>query len=491
MLARGWPCLLLLACSSDESDDDDPLPPDAAVDASLAEGDAGADAAVPDEPAFPPVLGVEPLEDVNDDPAVVEVELTATLVDREIEDDLTLPMMAYNGLVPGPLLQARVGDEIVVHFTNDLDQPTTIHWHGLRISDQMDGSPRIQDPVPPGGTFEYRFVAPEAGSFWYHPHVAANEQIERGLYAPIVIRDQYDPEYDAERYLLLDDALVDPEAGDFVPFLANHMEAMHGRFGNLLLTNGRPSPEARAEVDEGTVERWRIVNTANARTMELELDGASFRVIGTDGGLLREPYDADYLFVAVGQRYDVEVRYDQPGTAEMLSIVPTVDENGDVRDGAVPTFTVEVTATGVAPREIPWPDLPARPVREADEEVTITMTGEAGGEHGLMWMLNGEAHPEEPLFEFREGETVRMILVNDSGMVEHPFHLHGQFFEILDDETGWPGQPGLKDVVLVPGSRTVEILAYFDNPGRWMAHCHILEHQELGMMGEIVVEPQE
>jgi FtsP/CotA-like multicopper oxidase with cupredoxin domain len=476
-------CLLLAmaSCSSHEgghrpagADAGVELSPDASVDAA-----AGA----PDV-AFPTVLGVQALEDLDPDPDVVEVSLTASLTDVTIQDGLTLPMMTYNGLFPGPLLTAKVGDEVVVHFDNELDQDTTIHWHGLRISDQMDGNPRIQDPVPPGGSFEYRFVVPDAGSFWYHPHIAANEQIERGLYAPIVIRDRYDPAYDAERYVLLDDVLVDPDTGDFVPFMQDSMEAMHGRYGNILLTNGRPSPGAAAEVQEGTVERWRLVNTANARTMELDLRGASFRVIGTDGGLLREPYDVDYLFIAVGQRYDLEVRYDRPGAAEVLSIVPTAEGQE-----SIPVFHADVAATGVAPRVVPWPDLPERPARQAEEEVTLTMSAMAGGEHGIMWMLNGEAHPEAPLFEFRQGETVLMHLENDSGMVEHPFHLHGQFFEIQNDETGWPDQPGLKDVVLVPGSRTVDILAYFDNPGRWMAHCHILEHAELGMMGEIVVDP--
>lgn len=439
--------------------------------------------------AFPELVGASGvLEDLNPDPHVVEVELRARYTQNEIAPDLRLDLDTYNGLFPGPVLQAAAGDEVIVHFTNEMPEDTTVHWHGLRIPDEMDGSPRIQEPVAPeGGTFTYRFVVPEAGTFWYHPHVRANEQVEFGLAAPIVIRDRNDPEYDAERLVVLDDMLVDPETGLFEPFLRSHPELMHGRWGNVLLTNGRADVQ-RQSAEQGMVERWRLINTANARTMTLSIEGARFRVIGTDGGLLREPYEVSELTLAVGQRRDLELVYEGAGEVTMYSHILALDEAGEVVTERVPVYVVDVAASDRTPRTIVWPEFPGVPERGEDTAVDLEFDAVEDPTMGIAWRINGMSHWEEPMFTFGRGQTVRMRLRNLAGP-EHPFHLHGQFFSIVDD--GRPETPGLHDTVLVPGLTTLEIIAYLDNPGRWMAHCHILEHAELGMMAEIVVGDRE
>lgn len=143
---------------------------------------------------------------------------------------------------------------------------------------------------------------PDAGSLWYHPHINTAVQVEDGLYGPIVVFDPKDPVYDLERFLVIDDIRLDDDGSISAQSSMDGM--MGGRFGNVLLTNGRPSKEAADSIEQGTVERWRIVNTANARTMQLGVEGASFRVIATDGGLLPEPYTTKRIAVAVGQRYD-------------------------------------------------------------------------------------------------------------------------------------------------------------------------------------------
>ncbi|MFZ5469793.1 MAG: multicopper oxidase family protein, partial [Myxococcota bacterium] len=420
------------------------------------------------------------------DPKVVEVRLSAQKAKVTLEAGREVEMYTYNGVFPGPLLQARAGDRVVVHFTNQLPESTTIHWHGLRISDQMDGSPRIQAPVPAGGTFTYDFVAPEEGSFWYHPHIRANEQVEKGLYGPIVIRSEDEPRYDAERFLLLDDIYL--QGSTLAPFLEDGMEAMHGRYGNILLTNGVPFGEGlSAVVERGRMERWRIVNTANARTMELTLKNAAFRVIGTDGGLLPAPYTTSRLELSVGQRYELEVTFENPGSVELQMLVATSNGSGQVVETPYTVFALDVAVSGVSPRAVSWP-LRTLPQRVVDETVTVELDGVNDPVHGLRWQINGQSHPTAPLFTFKKGRTVRMRLVNLAGP-EHPFHLHGQFFQVVSDSSRFSVPPGLKDTVLVPGLSTVEIEAYMDNPGRWMAHCHILEHAELGMMAELVVEP--
>jgi FtsP/CotA-like multicopper oxidase with cupredoxin domain len=435
----------------------------------------------PEPEKLPKIFGVERLEDLNPDPDIVEVELQAEVKTVRVNADFELEMYTYNGQFPGPLLDATVGDEVIVHFKNKLPEPTTVHWHGLRISDEMDGNPRIQDPVEPGETFEYRFVVPDEGTYWYHPHVRGHVQIEKGLYAPMVVRapEEERTEVDLERWVILDDILLD--GTDFAPFLGTHMEAMHGRIGSELVTNGSLSI-TRDTTKVGKVERWRILNSANARTMNVELSGASFRVVGTDGGRV-EPFDVDSLTVPVGQRYDLEVRYDTEGMAMLDQVVLARDLDGNIVENRIGVFGVNAQASDQAPPELEWAPAEPLPDREVDREETIVLDAVQGGEYGVQWRLNEKAHAKEPLFEFTEGETVRILLRNELGP-EHPFHLHGQFFQI-------PGRPGLRDTVLVPGMETVEIVGYMDNPGQWMLHCHINEHAELGMMAEYLVNPAE
>ena len=435
--------------------------------------------------ALADVWGVEALEDLNPDDDVVEVELTAAPLSTTILD-VPVDLMAYNGSIPGPLLQAKVGDRVLVHFTNDLPQPTTIHWHGLRISAEMDGTPAVQAPVQPGETFVYDFVVPDAGSYWYHPHVMTNEQLELGLQGVLVVRDEHDPTYDLERYVVVDDILLDDSG--IPPFMAFHMEAMHGRTGNLLMTNGAPET-LLGEATQGEIERWRIVNTANARTMQLSIGGASWRVVGTDGGLLQEPFTTDRLVLPVGARYDVEVSYDGPGPVQLLSWVLTLDENDQIIEVPIAVVEVTVAATEATPPTIDWPALPPMPERDVDDEVQIELYAFNIAGVGLQWAINGQIHPEDPIFTFETGATIRMNIVNKNGP-EHPFHLHGQFFRILGRNGKLTAdEPGLRDTVLVPGMEVVHIEAYMDNPGMWMAHCHILEHAELGMMSKIQVGP--
>lgn len=435
-------------------------------------------------PYVPPALeGLSVLEDKNPDPNVVEVDLVAGVAKRTFFGDIQVNLYAFNGQLPGPALQAKVGDEVIVHFKNDLPEPTTIHWHGLRIPADMDGSPLIQTPVQPGETFTYHFVVPEAGAFWYHPHVRANEQIEKGLYGPIVVHEPSDPTFDRERYFMIDDILLSDTG--MPPFLQSGMEAMHGRNGNVLLTNW-DTETVKLQVEAGTVERWRVVNTANARTMELSIAGASWKIVGTDGGRIPEHYTPARLVVPVGQRYDLEVRYDGPGITTMSSHVLTQNSQGQVVEAAIPIVEVEIAASPREPTPISWSELAPRPERAPDAEATLVLNAVNDPAMGLMWTINGQAHAHEPLLTFTRGQAVKMTFVNRAGP-EHPFHLHGQFFDILTVDGRPAREPGLKDVVLVPGLSTVEILAYFDNPGRWMAHCHILEHAELGMMSEIEV----
>src|SRR5580765_1596526 len=234
---------------------------------------------------------------------MVVFELNAREVEWAYATGRSLRGFGFNGVVPGPLIEAEVGDTVQVRLTNELSQPTTIHWHGLRVPADMDGTEAVQPPVEPGGAFEYRFVVPDAGTFWYHSHVNETEQLERGLYGALIVRGPDEPTLDRERVLLLDDLKLDPN-GDLAPFGDEH-EHHAGREGEVRLVNGRQEPEL--EIAAGQIERWRIVNASNTRYVRLSIGRRPFSILGTDGGLISAPHEATEVLVTPGDRFDLAV----------------------------------------------------------------------------------------------------------------------------------------------------------------------------------------
>jgi FtsP/CotA-like multicopper oxidase with cupredoxin domain len=168
---------------------------------------------------------------------MVRVDLEARPTQWEVATGLSVPGYGFNGQVPGPTIQAEVGDTLVVRLANALPEPTTIHWHGLRVPADMDGTELVQHPIQPGGTFEYRFVLPDAGTFWYHPHTHEIEQLEKGLYGALVVRGPDEPRLDGERVLVLDDLKLDRH-GNLARF-GGWKERHQGRLGEIRLVNGR------------------------------------------------------------------------------------------------------------------------------------------------------------------------------------------------------------------------------------------------------------
>jgi FtsP/CotA-like multicopper oxidase with cupredoxin domain len=217
--------------------------------------------------------------------ATVSVDLEARRTDWEIEPGHTVRGYGFNGMVPGPTIEAKQGDTLVVRLTNHLPEPTSIHWHGLRVPADMEGTELVQHPAQPGRTFEYRFRLPDAGTFWYHPHRNEPEQLERGLYAALIVRGPDEPRLDGERVLLLDDLKLD-RSGQIARF-GGPVQRAGGRQGKTGLVNGMVEPELK--ITAGQVQRWRLVNAASARYVRLSIGGRRFRILGSDGGLLPAP----------------------------------------------------------------------------------------------------------------------------------------------------------------------------------------------------------
>jgi FtsP/CotA-like multicopper oxidase with cupredoxin domain len=211
--------------------------------------------------------------------------------------------------------------------------------------------------------------------------------------------------------------------------------------------------------------------------------------MGTDGGLIPEPYSSDFLQVAVGQRFDLEIRYTDPALATVQSWVFSVNEAGDVVQVPIEVTNITLTETAEAPTVASWPAAEPLPIREVNAEGWLEFDAVEDPITGIKWTINGESMPMEPVLTYWQGDTVNLALFNRLGP-EHPFHLHGQFFEIIRRNGQLVyDEPGLKDTVLIPGKESVHVRAYMDNPGSWMAHCHIPAHAKLGMMGEVLVLP--
>lgn len=432
------------------------------------------------------------LVDQDPDPDRIEVSIIAGPASWEFLPGKPAEVWAYRdgsapeavGSVPGPMLTGKVGDRVTVHFKNELPEVTTVHWHGIRIPAPADGSNISQKPVEPGGTFTYEFTLTDAGTFWFHPHLNNDVQIERGLYAPIVVRGGPEIPVDADRVLVLDDVKV--ESSGLLSETITPLDLMVGRQGNVLLVNGRKLPAIATPA--GARERWRLLNSANGTFFNLALPGHKFRVIGWDGGLLPEPYEADTLVIAPGERYEVLVELTgKPGDALALQTI-YYDRGHELPDyGPRPMMDIMLQAA----RAEPLPDLPARwgevqalPVTP-DTPKRLFVLDEQEGEgpdDEPRFFINMEEFPDVTPVEVKEND-LEIWEVENKATMDHPFHLHGTFFQVQDQpHMGW------KDTVNVPQKSTVRFAVRFDNPGEWMFHCHILEHSERGMMGVLDVQ---
>jgi FtsP/CotA-like multicopper oxidase with cupredoxin domain len=404
-------------------------------------------------------------------PNVVAVELDAQEIAWEFAPGRSIPGFAYNGEVPGPTIEANVGDTIEVRLTNSLPEPTIVHWHGIRLPAAMDGTGAVQRAVEPGETFTYRFVVPDAGTFWYHSHHNETEQIERGLYGPLIVHGEDEPKLDRERVLLLDDLKLDAE-GSVSPFGDSH-EHHAGREGEIRLVNGGQEPEL--ELSGGQVERWRIVNAANTKYVRLSIGQRPFTIIGTDGGLLSEPREATEVLVTPGERVELAVGPFEEGEQIEIEALPYDRGQGESERARFATIRVgasapsRVTAHGSSTR--------IEALASPDTEPTRTIDMKA-------LMHGGHAQRDDPV---RVGELQVWELVNETGS-DHPFHLHGFFFQIVDANGEPPPVVSWEDTVNVPKKSRLRI-AWLpdDRPGEWMYHCHILEHHAMGMMAHFEV----
>ena len=416
-------------------------------------------------------------------PQEVHVQLTAGEVAWELAPGRTVAAWGYEGTVPGPLIVAHVGDTLVAHLTNRLPEPTVIHWHGVRLPAAMDGTDSVQTLVEPGASFEYRFVLPDAGTYWYHSHANETVQIERGLYGAIVVLGPDEPVYDADRVLVLDDVKLD-RIGRIAGTAL--FDRHSGREGGIMTINGRATPDLA--ITAGHVERWRLVNASNSRYVRLSLGGRLFRILGSGAGAHTEERTVTETLLVPGGRIE-------------LAVGPFEAESGPIAIESLPyrrsrmkwprrtlwgRLHVQEAAVGTANRRAATPPSTVEPL--VTGAVVPTRTVRLGARmtlHGHDWLVNGETHHRDA--PVKVGELQVWDVVNDSGL-DHPFHLHGFFFQVVAIDGVATTPRSWEDTVNIAARRRVTIAFRADDrPGEWMYHCHILEHHAAGMMGHFQV----
>ena len=430
--------------------------------------------------------------DLNPDPHVLEVNIEARLAETELVAGTLTTLWTYNGGMPGPLLRAQVGDRLIVHFKNSLPEPTSIHWHGLRIPNDMDGVPdQPTAPVAAGASFDYDFVLPDAGTFWYHPHYASAEQLGNGLFGPIVVDDPNEPQgLGDEAVLVLSDLGVDAQGKLLPADGGGNLGTLFGREGNLLLVNGKLAPTLH--VRPGARQRWRVINAAKARYFLLELAGNHFTRIGGDDGAIEDPETVERLLLTPAQRADVLLEPTAPAGESESTLRWIAYDRGfgtafmrpdeDVLRLSFEGDSVQAPPLPALQREIEVPDPSGR--RPIDISLTLDPTAAGEVEMGINGVPSWSAeHIMTPLGE-RQLWTLRNTFEWD-----HPFHLHGFFFQVLDVNGVAPSVREWRDTVNVPVDGTVRLVVDFDaRPGMWMFHCHILDHADAGMMGMVHVQ---
>ncbi len=471
--------------------------------------------------------------------------LTASIV-KKVIGETAVKMLAYNGMIPGPLLKIPQGAEITVNFKNETDVPTTLHSHGIRLENANDGTPPItQKEVPPGGSFTYKIKFPDAGMYWYHPHVREDYAQELGLYGNYLVTPA-SPNYwnpvNREMPLILDDILI--ENGAIAAFDRKTADrTLMGRYGNTFLINGDDRYSLQAKT--GEVIRFYVTNTANARPFNFAISGAKIKLVGSDSGAYEKDQWIDAVTLGPSERAVVEVLFDKAGTYAIQNKTPDItNQLGTVIVSGSPitpsyarSFATLATHIDVVKSidhfRADFSKLPDKQLKltvdlkgamssmmnSGNSMAGMDMSGgsmamgapkdgiewdDTSGGMGQMnqmsnadtvaWKIVDTGTGKENMnidWNFKVGDKVKIRITNDPNSphpMQHPIHFHGQRFLVLDRNGVEQTDLVWKDTVLVPSGQYVDILLDASNPGTWMAHCHIAEHLEAGMMFSFTVK---
>ena len=404
----------------------------------------------------------------------------------------------FNGTVPGSPLRITLGDRVDLLVDNQLSVPTSVHWHGIRLPNAMDGVAGLtQEAILPEKSFRYTFTPPDAGTFWYHAHLNSPEQVGRGLYGPLIIEEQKPPQVDRDLVWMIDDWRLQKD-GSISDDFGTGMDMSHaGRIGNVPTVNGRYRDSIK--VRKGERLRLRLINSANARTFALNLEGLAPMIIAIDGQPVK-PYQADGPIV-IGAAGRVDVIVDMMGDPDSES--PVIDTA--YRDSfQLARFIYDAEPLRNKPLEsaieLPSASLPEPDLANAVKQDVIIGGGAMGGlrkailngkwvglrdiaQQGYVWAINDTVANKldmPPLIEVAKGTTVKFTIENQTAF-SHPMHLHGHHMKILTIDGRNVPESNWVDTPLILPKQRVELAFVADNPGNWLFHCHALEHHAAGL----------
>ncbi|MDP4098574.1 multicopper oxidase family protein [Paenibacillus sp. P96] len=439
-----------------------------------------------------------------------KINLSASEGELDVGNGTTIPVYTFNNSIPGPQIRVKEGEQVSITLTNKLPVPTTIHWHGLPVPNAMDGIPGVtQNAIQPGETFTYSFTASTPGTYWYHSHQDAVNQLDKGLYGSFVVEEASDS-YDRDFTLMLDEwassgtasmdgmNMSEMDGMDMSNTESSGAEeAAHDMsMYDLYTINGKMGTATQTlKVKKGEKVRLRLIN-AGFLTHEMHLHGHDFRVVALDGQSLNEPtaLKDQLISIAPGERYDIEFVADNPGEwlleehgddpkVEGMRVKIAYEEEGGTANDAensstmLPTF--DMTSYGKAGKK------ELTPYQFYDVRYTMELgTKEQDGE--TVYTLNGKTYPDTENIAVKKGDKVLVRMVNNSATDDHPMHLHGHFFQVLSKNgTDLTGSRVLKDTINLKPGEEVIVAFIADNPGNWMFHCHDLHHASAGMMTEV------
>lgn len=422
-------------------------------------------------------------------------------------------LYSYNGSLPGPRLEVKPGDTVRIRFTNNLPDPTNLHYHGLHVSPSENADNAFLE-VPPGETFTYEFTIPQnhpAGTFWYHPHRhgLVAKQVFGGLSGLLIVRGELDdiPEIQAaqEEFLVLKDFALGDD-GHIQP--PNRMERMmQGREGSLVTVNGSVNPNF--SIPEGGLLRLRLLNASSSRFYRLMLQDHPLHLIATDGGALGEPVELKELLLTPGERAEVLIRGErEPGEYLLLNLPYDRSDMGMMGGGMMGggmmgrsrstspdrSATLATLTYKDRVKSLPLPEqlIPVEALPEPQKVRRFTLGHGMAPGQGMAFTINGKTFNSERIDTQVRLNTVEDWEIANEGMMmgfDHPFHLHTNAFQVISRNGKSESYRGWKDTVPVPPGDVVRIrIPFKDFPGKAVYHCHILDHEDLGMMGVVKMQ---
>ena len=453
---------------------------------------------------------------------------------RKVVNGKSLILLSYNGSIPGPTFRVPRWAEVTFRVKNTVAElETTIHPHGLRLDNQYDGVPKslwgFQYPIAVGDTYEQKMKFPDTGIFWFHPHTRDDFEQEAGEYGTFLVYDPTEkPTYDSESVVVLDDILLNSD-GTLANFASGSIDhTLMGRYGNTMLINGETNFSLTMKQNE--VKRLYLTNVANARPFDFAIPGMKMKLVGSDNGYYQKETFVDHIIISPAERYIVDIMPTKSGNYPIESIgggkIISLGTLSVTEDSQISWYKKDFETLnshdilgGLAGT------LESYSAKAPDKSITIGMTMKWMENMGNMHMGNGMIDDDSIEWEdtmnmmninssdknltweltddttgkknmdinwtFQKWSLVKIHIYNDPNSMhpmQHPFHMHGQRFLVLNQNGTQNDNLVWKDTVLIPKGESVDILVDMSNPGIWMAHCHIVEHLFAGMMFEYTVE---